>query len=125
MILMKKFLIITALFIGMLSVASAQDAQALKQRMAARLAAVDELRATQVVGENNAGYLAVLSADATDAKVIVDEENADRKAVYQIIANQTGGSVEAVGKSRARQIREQAKPGTMVQNDDGSWIAKS
>lgn len=125
MILMKKFLIITALFIGMLSVASAQDAQALKQRMAARLAAVDELRATQVVGENNAGYLAVLSADATDAKGIVDEENADRKAVYQIIANQTGGSVEAVGKSRARQIREQAKPGTMVQNDDGSWIAKS
>ncbi len=125
MILMKKFLIITALFIGMLSVASAQDAQALKQRMAARLAAVDELRATQVVGENNAGYLAVLSGDATDAKVIVDEENADRKAVYQIIANQTGGSVEAVGKSRARQIREQAKPGTMVQNDDGSWIAKS
>lgn len=125
MILMKKYLIITALFIGMLSVASAQDAQALKQRMAARLAAVDELRATQVVGENNAGYLAVLSADATDAKVIVDEENADRKAVYQIIANQTGGSVEAVGKSRARQIREQAKPGTMVQNDDGSWIAKS
>ena len=125
MILMKRFLILTALFIGMLSVASAQDAQALKQRMAARLAAVDELRASQVVGENNAGYLAVLSGDATDAKAIVDEENADRKAVYQIIANQTGGSVEAVGKSRARQIREQAKSGTMVQNDDGSWVATS
>lgn len=122
---MKKFLIITALFLGMLSVATAQDAQGLKKRMLDRLPVIDELRATQVVGENNAGYLAVLSADASNAKAIVDEENADRKAVYQIIANQTGGTVEAVGKSRAKQIREQAKPGTMIQSEDGSWVAKS
>lgn len=122
---MKKFLIITALFLGMLSVATAQDAQGLKKRMLDRLPVIDELRATQVVGENNAGYLAVLSADASNAKAIVDEENADRKAVYQIIANQTGGTVEAVGKSRAKQIREQAKPGTMIQSEDGSWLAKS
>lgn len=122
---MKRFLIITALFLGMLSVATAQDAQALKKRMLDRLPVIDELRATQVVGENNAGYLAVLSADASNAKAIVDEENADRKAVYQIIANQTGGTVEAVGKSRAKQIREQAKPGTMIQSEDGSWVAKS
>ncbi len=122
---MKRFLIITALFLGMLSVATAQDAQGLKKRMLDRLPVIDELRATQVVGENNAGYLAVLSADASNAKTIVDEENADRKAVYQIIANQTGGTVEAVGKSRAKQIREQAKPGTMIQSEDGSWLAKS
>ena len=112
------------LIFALASLVSAQSANDLKNRIAERKPAVDQLLNSQIVGENNSGFLQALGNLSTAQTEIVVKENADRKAVYQLLANQTGASVELVGKRRALQIHEIAPKGTMIQSPDGQWSAK-
>ena len=103
--------------------ASADNASTIKQRMEQRLPQIDSLKTQGVIGENNAGYLAVLKDNAS-AKALADAENKDRAAVYQAIAKKTGTSADLVGKRRAAQIAEIAGPGQMIQDAAGKWVKK-
>ena len=103
--------------------ASADNASTIKQRMEQRLPQIDSLKTQGVIGENNAGYLAVLKDNAS-AKALADAENKDRAAVYQAIAKKTGTSADLVGKRRAAQIAEIAGPGQMIQDAAGKWLKK-
>lgn len=103
--------------------ASADNAATIKQRMEQRLPQIDSLKTQGVIGENNAGYLAVLKDNAA-AKTLADSENKDRAAVYQAIAQKTGSSAELVGKRRAAQIAEKAGSGQMIQDATGKWVKK-
>jgi uncharacterized protein YdbL (DUF1318 family) len=103
----------------------AQDLAKAQEQMKKRLPEVAQLKTQKAVGENSAGFLALVKPDA-DAKVkeLVAAENADRKVVYAAVAAKTGSDPERVGKQRAKEIVEKAAPGVMLQRDDGSWYEK-
>jgi uncharacterized protein YdbL (DUF1318 family) len=54
----------------------------------------------------------------------VAAENNDRETVYAAIAKQQGTTAELVGKRRALQIANRAKPGQWVQDASGNWLQK-
>lgn len=115
--------LVSLLIIGLTVLAAAAWAQDLKSRMSARLPAINKLKASGAVGENNQGYLTLLKKQ-NDKKALVESENNDRREAYQIIAKQQGTTVEHVGKRRALQIAKKATPGTMLQNAGGKWYKK-
>lgn len=110
--------------LGMAPVAKAEDGAAIKARMAKRLGQLVALEKSGSIGENNQGYLTVRGNLNTEQAALVNAENADRKAVYRIIAAKTKTTVEHVGKARAASIRKAATKGTWIQLPSGHWQQK-
>lgn len=104
--------------------ASAQSAAELKDRMAARLPAIDQMKSEQLVGENNQAYLTALAPLTEAQEKTVQEENADRTLVYNMLARQTGATLDRVQARRAEQLRGLARPGTRYQTPEGAWVTK-
>jgi uncharacterized protein YdbL (DUF1318 family) len=94
----------------------------IKDRMAERLPAITQLKNSGVVGENNKGFLEFRQAKTSEQ--LVNDENKDRTAVYNAIAQKQGVSAELVGKRRAKMIAEIGTAGQWFQKDDGSWYKK-
>lgn len=122
---MKRHLTLIALVFALVSglapLAHADSTADIKARMAARLSQVVALNQNGSAGENNLGYLTARKPlSEADAKVLA-AENADRKAVYQMIAKKTKSSATSVGKTRAASIRKSAPKGTWVQLASGAW----
>jgi uncharacterized protein len=118
----RLFTFFTALCLLTASVL-AESASAIRSRMEQRLLALDKLKAEEVIGENNRGFVEV-RGDAAKAGSLVSEENRDRETVYAIIAKETGSSPDAVGRARAKQISANSRPGVWVQNEAGKWVRK-
>jgi len=135
---MKKLLFLPTLLIMLLSMAPsvAQAAeynikemtpevqQALDGRKG-RYSQLSEFKAQGVIGENNRGYVELLTDDS-GAQRIVDQENRDRKTIYTTIARQNGiedelGTIERVF---AQVQRDKASDGEMVQSEEGEWTKK-
>lgn len=95
----------------------------IKQRMQERLPVLNAMKQRRILGENNRGLLEFTGAARENADV-VDAENRDRLAVYEAIAKRNGTAAEQVGRERARQIAENAAPGTLLQNAAGTWGPK-
>ncbi|GAB4347073.1 MAG: hypothetical protein Kow0089_24640 [Desulfobulbaceae bacterium] len=116
---------LTAFFLVtiMASFACAQNLQAVKKRMLDRKPTIEALKNKGAVGEGNDGYLHVRKA-VGNAQAIVNQENADRKTVYEAIARQQGVSAQVVGQRRALKIAEIEPPGHWLQKPDGSWYKK-
>jgi hypothetical protein len=112
-------LILTFLF----TFSSLSFADEIKDRMLQRLPVINELKAKGIIGENNTGYLEFRQASSAH-QAMLNEENADRKAVYIAIAKKQGATPEFVGERRAMQIAEKADPGTWLQNSTGQWYQK-
>lgn len=113
-----------ALFAFILSMSGSLQAKseaALKADMSKRLAQVVALKQNGSVGEDNRGFLDARSALNAQGKAVVNEENSDRREVYQIIADKTKTSAANVGKTRAASIRDSAPQGTWVQLPNGTW----
>lgn len=116
------FLVIAFAFVlGLAPEAHADSAAAIKSRMAKRLPQVVALKQDGSVGENNLGYLTARKALSAEKTKLVATENADRKAVYLLIAAKTKTSATSVGKTRAASIRKSAPKGTWVQLASGAW----
>lgn len=114
---------IVALFGAAVPIASAQAAD-LKQQMAQRLPALDDLRRRHVVGENNAGFLEVRGKATPEETQLVEAENRDRTAVYAAIAKRSETTAETVGRARAKQIATGSAKGLLLQEADGRWVEK-
>jgi len=113
-----------ALLVGTGSMlAQADDLGAVKARMTQRLAKLDQLKASGVIGENNRGLLDLSGGD-NEAGDAVAAENRDRNIVYAEIAKQTGTSPNQVARARARQIAAGSAKGVWLQKDDGTWYKK-
>ena len=126
---MKKTLIVFAVLMlalpAFLPVASAQDAATIKQNMINRLPAIAAMKSKGLAGEDNRGYLAAVSSQLSAAdQAVIDAENADRKVVYEAIAQKTGATADLVGKQRAKQLAEQAAAGEFVMGENGTWVKK-
>lgn len=116
-------LLLIVLGLGAAPVVRAQDTD-LKQRLELRLPAVDDLRRRQIVGENNQGYLEIRGTVTADEAQVVDAENLDRSAVYELIARRSETTKETVGRARAKAIAAASAVGVWLQDADGRWAAK-
>ena len=90
-----------------------------------RFEQLEALKAKGVVGENNQGYEEVLEK-GQGAEELVDAENADRKVIYQTIAEQNDlkDQVKLIEQAFAEVQREKAAVGEKIQDEDGKWIIK-
>ena len=112
------------------ALSAADDAPTIKKNMAERKPKIEVLKKAGSVGENKAGYLEAMTKETAgkevklsdDEKKLVEDENKDRKAVYNAIAKQEGSTVDKVGELRAKQIRSKAPDGEFIQNEDGKWV---
>jgi len=78
-----------------------------------------------LVAERYDGYAVVRDAGApADVQALVDQVNAERRALYQERAAVEGAPVEEVGKVYARQIMSAAPAGTWFLGEDGNWVQK-
>jgi uncharacterized protein YdbL (DUF1318 family) len=97
---------------------------------------IDEFKKDRVVGENNKGFLTILSSEKykTDDNYrrivdqVVKEENLDREVVYERIVAINQSAAEA-GQEERNQIFaklnfDNSPSGTMIQKPDGEWIEK-
>lgn len=98
-------------------------AASIKDRMLERIPAINALKDKGAIGENNKGYLEYRSADKPEQQ-LVNDENSDRKAVYQSIAQQQKVDVVLVGQRRAKQIADIGQKGHWFQKPDGAWYQK-
>ena len=98
-------------------------AASIKDRMLERIPAINALKDKGVIGENNRGYLEYRSADKPEQQ-LVNDENSDRKAVYQSIAQQQKVGSVLVGQRRAKQIADIGQKGHWFQKPDGTWYQK-
>ena len=96
----------------------------IKQRILQRVGAVDELKIKALVGENNKGLLEQRAMLAPAQTKVMNEENADRKALYAILAKRLGLSVTVVGQGRAESIRKKSAPKLWIQEPSGKWLQK-
>lgn len=119
----RMFVLAASLSLGT-AVVQAQDLNGVKARMEQRLGAVDSLKDQKVVGENNRGLLEPRANLQPRDQQVVSEENADRQAIYNALAAQTGTSADLVGRKRAEKIAAASRPGVWIQMPDGSWVQK-
>lgn len=132
---MKKLLALSVAVFALsfavpMALSAADDAATIKKHMVERKPKIDAMKKAGTVGEANTGYLEAMKKDkdgkdvklAEDDTKLIDAENADRKAVYAVIAKKEGSTVEKVGELRAKQIRAKAPEGEFIQGEDGKWI---
>ncbi|MBW2502906.1 MAG: YdbL family protein [Deltaproteobacteria bacterium] len=96
----------------------------IKARMQERLPTIVQMKADNIIGENNKGYLEFVPGGSGRDEAVIKAENSDRQAVYSAIAKQQKTSAELVGERRAIQISERAKPGEWIQDKSGKWLRK-
>lgn len=123
---MKQVLNLTRIVLVLVflaAVATSAQAQGIKERMRQRLPVIVDLKAQGIIGETNRGYIDFVGAKKPQ-KALIDQENADRKAIYTQIAKQQKTSLALVEKRRAMQIAQRAKPGEFIQEPNGSWKKK-
>ncbi|QSX31392.1 YdbL family protein [Shewanella cyperi] len=75
------------------------------------------------LGEQNDGYLGLVKAN-DEARAIMDEVNAKRRAHYQKIAAQNQISTEDVAKLAAEKAIRAADKGEWIQDAKGNWLRK-
>jgi uncharacterized protein len=119
-----RIFVLFAAFGLLASTVLAETAGEIRARMAQRLPALDGLKAQEVIGENNRGFVEVRGAGTAGATKLVAEENRDRESVYGIIAKETGATPDSVGRARAKQIAANSRPGVWVQDESGRWVKK-
>jgi len=122
-ILLRLCLLVGLLSAGVVAARAAEDLGAVKARLEQRLRSLDQLKSSGAIGETNRGLVDLRAASPT-AGDLVAAENRDRGLVYAAIAQQTGSTVDTVGRARAKQIAAASAPGVWVQRESGEWYKK-
>ena len=76
------------------------------------------------VGENMQGLVEAIKREYLDDKTLaklVDDENADRKELYKLLAAEEKTSVDQVAAAAAKRNYDKAKPGEYLKQTDGTW----
>lgn len=105
--------------------AQASDEEAIKQRMLERVDEIDALKIAGKIGENNVGLLEQRGPLTPEESKLMNEENADRRALYTIIGKRLGLTATVVGQGRAEELRNKSAPGVWLQDRGGKWYRKS
>jgi len=119
----KLLFFITFVLTAFLFTALNVQAASVKERMLARIPAINSLKDKGLVGESYKGYLQYRTGKKPEQKLINDE-NKDRKSVYAAIAKQQKVDITLVGQRRAKQISAKGSKGHWFQKPDGAWYKK-
>lgn len=121
-----KIIILAMIMVFTSFISFALEAKEIKERMIERIPMIQALKAKGIIGENNQGYLETMpGSNASDNdRIVVNDENSDRKAVYTAIAKQQGVDISLVGRRRTLQIVENAAAGEWLQDGSGKWYKK-
>ena len=92
-------------------------------RMKSRLADVIAAKDSGSLGEGVDGFLHLRKQDDPNAKKLMDSENADRKSLFQALAQKTG-SEETVARKFSQGISGKAKKGHWFRKASGDWVQK-
>ena len=119
----RLLLILITIFTGCTMAFAGPTKQELKPRFEKRYPEIQKYKAEGKIGETSAGFVeAVKDADAALSKLI-DAENADRRALYEIIAKEENVPVEVVAQRAAQRNFERARPGEYLKHN-GVWRQK-
>ena len=87
--------------------------------------ALDTYRATGVVAERFDGYVEIRDPNApSDARALVENVNAKRRALYSKRAKESNVPVGEVGKVFANEIAKSAPSGTYFRRPRGDFVRK-
>ena len=100
------------------------EGDVIMRRMRDRLAEIEELKLTSLIGEDNRGYLQARGPLSEERKSVIEDENVDRKKIYFIIGIKSNLKVEQVGRHRASQIAVRSIDGVWLQGEEGAWYRK-
>lgn len=96
----------------------------IKTSIRARVNDIHALKKAGAVGEDSRGYLGIVDASkGSKVKELVEAENADRRALYQILAREHGVSVAEEERANARARHERAPKGDWIEVG-GKWVQK-
>jgi uncharacterized protein YdbL (DUF1318 family) len=117
---------VSALLVGTARADTDSELATLRQRSEARYTELQKLKTAGTIGETYLGFLANPPAATPDekAKKLVDEENADRKRVYALLAEKEGSTTEKVADRAARRNFARAKSGEWLLFPNGQWGKK-
>ena len=119
----KLFFVVAVLMTTLLFTGLNAQAASVKERMLARIPAINALKDKGTIGENNKGLLELRTGDKSQQQLVSDE-NKDRKSVYKAIANKQKVDASLVGQRRAKQINAKGSKGHWFQKPDGAWYKK-
>ncbi len=124
---MKSFLASLAAFAalsgGAVTIVSLSAAPAMAQ--SGSKAIVDQAIRDGLVGETAAGYLELVSGNASSAVVnAMREINIGRKSVYTKLARQQNVAVEVVAALTGEKQLAKAPSGSKIMGTDGRWTTK-
>jgi len=86
---------------------------------------LDSYRAEGVVAERFDGFVELRAANApSEARALVEDVNAQRRALYAQRAKESNVSVDQVGKLYATKIAETAPRGTYFRQPNGGYVQK-
>jgi uncharacterized protein YdbL (DUF1318 family) len=122
---MKTFTRLTLILGILFAFSTAQAASKDEQAREKRYAQILELKGKGNVGETYDGYVAVREGDDEKTSKLVDEENADRKTIYEKIAKDTSVTVKDVAERAAKRNFDKAKGGEYLKGKDGKWTKKA
>ena len=100
---------------------------ALKKRAEERYPRLRAAKDAGKVGETFAGFIEAVDPkylSDKDLKKMVDDENADRRELYQLIADQGKSTPDVVAKEAGKRNFANAKKGDYLKGPDGSWQRK-
>jgi uncharacterized protein len=99
----------------------------LQARFRERDAALGAAKREGKIGETTEGLVDFVKSEfRDDAKLrrVVDDENKDRRELYEIIAKETGGTPDVVAEQNARRNYQRARAGEYLKTATGEWRQK-
>lgn len=111
------------LFVYTPAARAAETEADLQKKFADRFPQIQELKQKGIAGETSEGYVDFVQDTGGDARKLVNEENADRRKLYELIAKKTGADPLTVAKRAAQRNFEKAKPGEFLK-ENGKWRKK-
>ena len=93
-------------------------------RMKSRLSSVVAAKDAGSIGEGVDGFLHLREINNLASAKLVEEENADRRQLFQSLAAKTGGSVDEVARKFSQGIATKAKKGHWFRKSSGDWVQK-
>lgn len=119
------FLALVALSLGLCLAAEIdQRIDALQEKFEHRYPELRELKKNGVIGETAEGFVAFVKGETAGAEEIVNEENADRRTLYALIAEKEQTTEQKVAERNARRNFRNAEPGDHLRDKDGRWSQK-
>jgi len=117
-----------AVILGTLApVACADTKDQITDRMAKRLNVVNKAKADGKIGETFDGLIDAVKAQYlsdNELKKLVEDENTDRKAFYELGAKEVGATPKSFALSAGKRNFRVAKPKEWLKPNDGKWIQK-